>query len=1423
MGIQMVKTLSEKTSRQSASTRSNHNPITAVATLASQRWRQHWLLLVLICVGMIAAVVIACSVPLLSETMLTGSLRTVLRTTPTSAEIAVHAQVGGLSTSGVQQISQMVNQPFAQNLKPYLKGPSRYDIQTPRFSMLSPAPPSPTDQISFYGSNPQADASHVKLLQGRLPRDNSSVVEVAVDPNTAQLLNLHVGSNFVLNWTYYNEPAGFSVARGTPPTPIVLHFVTHVVGIFSVQNSDPFWHGQNFLPEPTFSGFTTYYTALVSEQNFLSALDKLAATQHTSQVFFFNPSFIYWYYSLDPSRISINQLGDLIQRLTATQSYFTTNFSDPTQALIPPYIQQFTVSGDVLPVGGVPSILEKFQSQLAVAQIPAELIALCMLALLLFFIGMMTSLLVERQSDGIVLLRNRGASRSQVLGAFMTQSIVLGLLALIIGTPLAILAAYLLAQRLLPPNAQDAINVLSNAPGQALLTVKWYALAAALVGVVTMFLALYHASRFDAWATGRSNTAAAQRPLWQRLNLDLFALVIAIAGYAISSYLTSIEQLLDPQTQALVVTPLALLTPIFLLLAIVLLFLRFFPYLLRLGNALIMRGRGAAPMLAVAQMARTPRSALRMILLLSLATAFAIFALVFSATQAQRAQDIAAYQTGADFSGDIPTSTVNHYELAQETALYRQISGVTSASVGYVEDDTSSATNIAAFPIQLRAVDPGTYAQSSLWTAQESTQPISPLLAQLAARRNSAIQGNLLPAIVDSSTWNTLGLHIGSTFALFRSTTPGNFVHYVVIAEVQHVPGIASSDEGGVIVDYQSFLSVEAHKGFADITDNHVWLNTVSSPAALASVRAALNTPALQLDNLYDRRALAASLHQDPLALNILGLLALGATAALLLALLGNLLASWLSVRSRLTNFTVLRAIGADTRQIAAVLAWEQAIIYAVTLLLGILFGALLAVTVVPALIFTSLPVGQVANYISNDAFYAVQRIIPIDIVISPTLLIGFAVLVIICVGALSMMIRIVLRSSMTQMLRLDENQSSAFLAREDTILARTAPRRTANARRTSRSLRPSVVTLALWQLREAWFLLLMEGIGIIAAVIIVCIVPLFSTVATTAGLHDVLNSSPNTAQITFDTATQGISTGIFNSVQQQINPIMQQAAGQYLNQTTSYILNSAGYTLAASTPSTTKDQVQLVSTSSQQMASHITLLQGQLPQAALSNGQIDALLSPQAAQGLHVTVGSVIPLHADFFTNPQEMFGGYNPTGTLTLRVAGIFTTTAANVSFWHGEDFLPITNDNGTSFPIFVPSSAWLSAVDQVAAAAHTQTIFSPETFGLTWYYSLNTASITAAHVGDLIVRLNQLQTTIANKFGNIQSQIESGAVPSYPYLVQVNLYNPVQNAYDLPTTLDSYRNRSTALSIPVAGPHSANICPDPLLHQPDHQSAG
>src|SRR5437660_10450698 len=121
---------------------------------------------------------------------------------------------------------------------------------------------------------------------------------------------------------------------------------------------------------------------------------------------------------------------------------------------------------------------------------------------------------------------------------------------------------------------------------------------------------------------------------------------------------------------------------------------------------------------------------------------------------------------------------------------------------------------------------------------------------------------------------------------------------------------------------YQLQLTFSGASGYTNLPIKHAWMRTHDDATALAYVRSALNTPRLHLENLYDRRAIINVLNTDPLYLNLLIVLTTGTTSALLLALVGDLLASWLSVRMRLASFAVLRALGGTPWQIARVLMW---------------------------------------------------------------------------------------------------------------------------------------------------------------------------------------------------------------------------------------------------------------------------------------------------------------------------------------------------------------------------------------------------------------------------------------------------------------------------------------------------------------------
>lgn len=747
----------------------------------------------------------------------------------------------------------------------------------------------------------------------------------------------------------------------------------------------------------------------------------------------------------------MSQLDDLNNQLLGLQSDITSKFA-PVQVaaqsgnlLSYPYLDQVNLFNPLIGAYALPDKLNQYSSRIAVLDIPVAILTLQIVALILFFVSLVVTLLVERQADAMAVLRSRGASGSQAFGAMVMQGAGLCLVALVAGPLLAVFFAPLIAQRALPAPSQEAIHLVTGNPAHALLAVAWYAGGAVLVAFMAIIFLLRGQSASDVLAVRREAARSTKRPIWQRLRLDAVATVIAFTGYGLSLYISSYGGLLDAGTRTLVAAPLALIAPIFLLIGGTLLFLRLFPSILRLASSLSGRNRGAISMLAFAQMARSPRQTMRMTLLLAFATAFAIFTLIFSASQYQHDLDVAAFETGADFSGDIAvtslTSAPNQLSIAAATATYRSIAGVTSATAGFSADGGASGASPDAplIPLHLMAVDSSTFAHTAIWTAQDSSQLLTPLMQLLLDQRGKGLAMSAVPVIADEATVNALNAHTGSLFTVQVNGLSTN-VDCVVVAIVQHIPTVNNNTDGGnvgndappggLLMDYTSFAAIYIQNvntalgpgNDAYLPVNHVWLRTSDDPAVLAQVRAALQTPGLALANLYDRRALAANLSADPLTLDLTIILLIGAATALLFALVGDLLASWLSVRARLTSFAVLRALGAAPLQIARVLLWEQAAVYATALLLGVIFGALLAATVVPTLVFTGVPASGVLSDVSSGQFYIIQHVLPTTVVVPISLAAVFITLVLICVIALALMARVVLRPSMSQALRLNED-----------------------------------------------------------------------------------------------------------------------------------------------------------------------------------------------------------------------------------------------------------------------------------------------------------------------------------------------------------------------------------------------------------------
>lgn len=1013
-------------------------------TLACWRLRQTGWLLFVACLGFVAAMIIACVVPLFTTAATASGLQAILQADPARSDITLNVNTQGLSSDVVRAVQQQVTPLVQQKLASYQEGTATMAIQESSIQALSPTALQHIGSFSIYATALEDLKPNLRLLAGRWPASDANVLEIVLTPTTARALHLSINDRITLQ-------GDFSTANqtGGPIDPRTA-FNAQLVGLFDVGSPAPVsLHGQSF--NPALEGVTNVYTLLTSTPAFLLTVNQMAARLHSAALFSYLMFQLTWDYRLRTRNIQADQVSDLTNRLFITQTdvgnYESTQQQLQFGTVGFPYITQAALYSPTPGSFELLDLLEQYTNRVTLVGIPITILAVQIVALLLFFVSMLIGVLLDRQMTSNALLSSRGASSKQIFWSLFLQGLALCLVGVGIGPPAAMAIVATLVSHALPT---DGVRVAQNALGQPLQVLSSIGPAAGatlLAALLTLGLVVRYTSGLNVLTLRHETARATRPPFWQRYYLDVLAAVIALSGYGVSLYLADIAHEVDITTQDLILTPLTLLAPIFLLLGCLLLFLRILPWLLRFGGWAAQRRRGAITMLALVQMARAPRQIMRMTLLLSLTVAFAIFAQVFSASQTRRIDDISAYESGADFSGDIGnTITVQNLTMDQVIARYSKIPGVISVSADYTDQGTTVGNGGEQVLIQFRAVDLRSFPQTVIWTSQDSNQPLSNLLDRLPRPKQmnlpNGTRGWVVPAIVDQALATQLQLHTGDTFSSSLNNLTQATLNYQIAAIIAHIPTVnsslvtsASESPGGMLVDYQTFSNIYLQTFKQQIQGakqdsalklqvpvNHIWLRTANDASSLTSVRTALATSRFATNNLYDRRDITAELQGDPFNLNILIILSIGGLMAFLLAFIGNLISSWLSVRSRRGSFVVLRALGATSRQIAGVLLWEQGIVYAGAIALGLAFGAVLASVAVPVLVFTDLPQHGPMSSLSISDLYLLQHALPARIVVPFSLDLIFVVLVVICLLALVIMIRAALHPSISNELRLSED-----------------------------------------------------------------------------------------------------------------------------------------------------------------------------------------------------------------------------------------------------------------------------------------------------------------------------------------------------------------------------------------------------------------
>ena len=355
------------------------------------------------------------------------------------------------------------------------------------------------------------------------------------------------------------------------------------------------------------------------------------------------------------------------------------------------------------PVG---ETLNGFRNTQTFEQVPLLIILLQVVGIVVYYVAVVASMLVERQAEEISVYRSRGASTAQLVGLYLMEGVFIAAVAAAVGPWIA-------GQAVAALGYTPTFNLMTD--GGALpvaITPDAYLLAAggAALALLALLLPAFAVARSGIVDAKREQSRPPGRSLVQRYYVDLGAVVLA------GILLWQLDQrgtVFDPDAVGgWSSDPLLLLSPFVFTLAVAAFVLRLYPPLLRWTVALLLAAGGTSVALGLRRAARAPAAYARLLLLLLMAISVGTFAASYGPTVDRSQSDRIRYATGADVR--VPLRTTDVREANEGIVELRALDGVDDAALAH--RDSIWAINRGA--LQALAVDPRR-ASSMLWFRED--------------------------------------------------------------------------------------------------------------------------------------------------------------------------------------------------------------------------------------------------------------------------------------------------------------------------------------------------------------------------------------------------------------------------------------------------------------------------------------------------------------------------------------------------------------------------------------------------------------------------------------------------------------------------------------------------------------------------------
>jgi putative ABC transport system permease protein len=563
-----------------------------------------------------------------------------------------------------------------------------------------------------------------------------------------------------------------------------------------------------------------------------------------------------------------------------------------------------------------------------------------MFLLLLYSIFFISKLVVEMDKNEISVLQSRGASIHNIALMYLLQSAIITILPFLTAPFIATMICRILG------NTSGFLQFTKNIALKPNLsfTVYLFNIIACAIVIITMLIPSVLASRTSIVQRKLKNSEKLHKPFWMRFYLDFVLLAVSAYGYYNFVSRQSTIKSLNANANQLPIEPLTFLIMVVFLVAMGLFFMRFYPVIMKFISEMGRKIWSASFYSSIKRVTTLKDKEQFIILFIILTMSLGIFSTNSAQTINKNLNDYIMYSGSADMAlvpydgipKNGPGADLNAMAQKPIFSIYKNLKGVTAASIISIANAPQIYVNLkqSSDNLKMIGVDPNTYADV-VWSRTDMLDThINNYLNMLAKNPDSCI--------ISKNLADDMGLMIGDDAQVNTNAKGYGAYTLKVVAIINTWPTyIYTNDRSGksTLDELMITNNVTLESKYKDVL-YQILLKTDKDTTA-TSITNQLSNMHLPIATIHDYKADVSSSENSAQRQSLNALLTFSFLIIFAVCLMGFVLYWILSIRSRVLQFGILRAMGMSVKSIYAMLIYEQLFITLVTTIYSIFIGGL--------------------------------------------------------------------------------------------------------------------------------------------------------------------------------------------------------------------------------------------------------------------------------------------------------------------------------------------------------------------------------------------------------------------------------------------------------------------------------------------------